>query len=459
MNKLLALLVFVAATAAGAAEVDVPRLQGEAVDRLQQYLRIDTTNPPGNETRGVEYLASLLRAEGIPFQTRESAPGRGNLWARLEGGPGKAIVLLHHIDVVPWDSRYWTVEPFGGEIRDGYLYGRGALDTKGLGIMQLQTFIALHRSGARLSRPVILVATADEEAGGEMGAGWLLKHVPEIFADTEFLLNEGGVGLDFGGKQILGVEVLQKTPLWLRLTARDQPGHGSAPRPDTAVTRLVRALERIRLDEFDPRVLPAVDAYAKARAAVGAGKNPAALADLGQTLRDSKARLALQADEPSFAALTHDTCAITRLEGSSKINVIPPEASAELDCRLLPDRDPDAFIAKLTALIDDPAVEIKTLMSFKPTESPTDTPMFEAIRAVAREHYPEATVAPSVVSGFTDSHFFREHGIVAYGFAPVILAPAELQRAHGNDERLSVENIRKGTAAMYALLRRMAVAD
>ena len=170
----------------------------EAPERLAAYLRVDTVNPPGNESRGVAYLKGLLDQAGIPSSSAESAPGRGNLWARLEGGDEPALILLHHIDVVPADARYWKTDPLGGVIEDGYIIGRGALDMKGAGIMQLQAFLALHAAGVPLRRDVVLVATADEEAGGAYGAGWLLEHHPEVFEGAGYLLNEGGNGMLLG---------------------------------------------------------------------------------------------------------------------------------------------------------------------------------------------------------------------------------------------------------------------
>jgi acetylornithine deacetylase/succinyl-diaminopimelate desuccinylase-like protein len=455
---LVALVTGLMAMQVQAGERDLERLQDEAVERLQAYVRIDTVNPPGNESRGVEYLAQLLASAGIKYETAESAPGRGNLWARLEGGPGKALVLLHHIDVVPADPRFWTTAPLGGEIRDGYLYGRGTLDTKGLGIFGLQAFLELHRAGKPLSRPVIFVATADEEGGGEFGAGWLVKNRPEIFADAGVLLNEGGFGIESGGRQMIGVEVAQKVPLWLRLTVTDRPGHGSAPWPQSSVTRLVRALDIVGGNPFEPRVIPAVDKYAKARAAAGVGPQSERAANLGAAIADAAFLKQVREEDPAFAALLQDTCAVTRLHGSDKINTIPPEAWAEIDCRLLPDQDPEAFIALLHKLIGDDGVEIKTLMGWGPTASSVESPLFAAIEAVAAKHHPGAAVSPAVLTAFTDSHFFRERGIAAYGYAPVMLPVEEAMRVHGNDERLSIENIRRGTMMMLELVERLVYA-
>ena len=189
-----------------------PRLP-EASRRLQQYLRIDTTNPPGNESEGVAFFADIFEREGIPYETVEPAPGRGSIWARLEGGEAPGIILLHHIDVVPADPRFWKHDPMSGTYENGYLNGRGALDTKGLGIMHLEAFLALARSGASLERDVIFLATADEEAGGRHGAGWIVRNRPDLLEGAGLVLNEGGSGRVLGNRVVFSVEVTQKVPM------------------------------------------------------------------------------------------------------------------------------------------------------------------------------------------------------------------------------------------------------
>ena len=215
-------------------------LEDEAVGWLQNYIQIDTINPPGNEYRAVDFLAEIFEAEGIEYQTAESAPGRGNIWARLEGGNEPGLILLQHSDVVPADEEFWTIPVLSGAIRDGVILGRGARDMKGLGTLQLATFIALHRSGVELNRDVVFLATADEEAGGMFGVGWLIENRPEIFEDIGILLNEGGGGSRVGQSVVFSVEVTQKVPVWLRLYAIDRPGHGSSPRTTSSVTRIVQ---------------------------------------------------------------------------------------------------------------------------------------------------------------------------------------------------------------------------
>jgi len=237
------------------------RAQSDVIERLADYIEVDTTNPPGNEARGVAFLGRILGAAGIPYETVEAEPGRGNLWARLEGGDEPALILLHHIDVVPASAQAWASDPLAAVIKDGELFGRGAIDTKSLGIMHLEAFLALHRSGRSLNRDVIFVATADEEAGGQLGAGWLVEHKPEIFAGAGYLLNEAGVGIESAGGTRFQIEVAQKRPYWLRLVATDEPGHGASPRAQSAPSRLVAALYRIQQMPFEPRVTTAVQRH------------------------------------------------------------------------------------------------------------------------------------------------------------------------------------------------------
>lgn len=435
-------------------EVDFDALGDEAIEYLQQYLRINTINPPGNESRGVEFFARIFDAEGISYESAESAPGRGNIWATLEGGDEPALILIHHIDVVPADERYWTDDPLSGKLEGEHIYGRGALDTKTGGIIHLQTFLALHRAGVQLDRDVIFMATADEEAGGFFGAGWLVENRPELFENVGFLLNEGGGGSLMGGNVAFGVEVTQKVPWWFRLVATGEPGHGSRPLKQSSVTRLVAALEKIRVHDFGHRLVPAVETYFNGLAANASSPWNTAFLDMDATVQDAGLMSQLHDDNPGLHALTRNTCSMTILEASDKINVVPPQAAAELDCRLLPDQDPQAFIAELTRVINDPSVEIQQLMGFTPAVSSTDTDLYRSIQGVLGDEFPAAPIVPSVVGGFTDSHFFRDLGITSYGFFPMVTPVEDAGGVHGNNERVSVENVRRGTRLMYEIVRR-----
>jgi acetylornithine deacetylase/succinyl-diaminopimelate desuccinylase-like protein len=439
---------------AQAQQVDFDALGDEAIEYLQQYLRINTINPPGNESRGVEFFARIFDAEGISYESAESAPGRGNIWATLEGGAEPALILIHHIDVVPADERYWDDDPLSGKLDNEHIYGRGALDTKTGGIIHLQTFLALHRAGIALDRDVIFMATADEEAGGFFGAGWLVENRPEIFENVGFLLNEGGGGSLMDGQVSFGVEVTQKVPWWFRLVATGEPGHGSRPLKQSSVTRLVAALEKVRTHDFEHRLVPAVEAFFTGLAANAAPPWDRAFVDMDATLANPTLMSQLHDDNPGLHALTRNTCSMTILEGSGKINVVPPQASAELDCRLLPDQDPEAFIAELRATIDDESVQIERIMGFTPAVSSTDTELYRSIQGVLGGEFPDAPIVPSVVGGFTDSHFFRDLGITSYGFFPTVTPVEDAGGVHGNNERVSVENVRRGTRLMFEIVRR-----
>ncbi len=447
------LLMVFGVSAAGVEET----FANAAPERLSEYIQVDTTNPPGNESRAVAFLASIFDAAGISYETAESAPGRGNLWARLKGGRKPGLVLLHHSDVVPADARYWDEDPYAGTIKDGYVYGRGALDMKGLGTTQLQAFLALHASGKQLNRDVMFVATADEEAGGLYGAGWLAKERPEIFKGMGFLLNEGGSGQILGDDKVFLVEVTQKVPLWLRLTAHGRPGHGSSPQVETAVTRLLRAGQRIATSAFEPHVIDAVETMFAGLADYQKPAFQEPYRNIREAISDPEFMLRLQLELPSSHALLRNTCSVTRLEGSNKINVVPAEASLELDCRLLPDQQPDTFVALLASIVNDPMVEIETLMNFTPAVSSQKTELYRAIVSMAQARVPGARVIPSVTTGFTDSHFFRDMGIVSYGFAPFMLLPEAHRGVHGNNERVSVENMVEATSRMIELVERFAL--
>ena len=427
-------------------------LDDEAVSWLQNYLKIDTVNPPGNESRAVEYIANIFEQEGIEFNSAESAPGRGNIWARIEGGDKPALVLLHHSDVVPVNEKYWDFDPFSGEIKGGYILGRGALDMKGTGISHLANFINLHRQGKKLNRDVIFIGAADEESGGNFGVGWLVENHPEIFEGAGLLLNEGGSGYKSNDTIVFSVEITQKVPVWLRLTAIDTPGHGSSPRSTSSVSRIVEALNNIWENPFPPRIIPEVEKVFIERS--GGLEEPYASAykNIKESVKDPVFLKRLQSFSASAHALTRDTCSLTRMYGSSKINVVPPEAWAEVDCRMLPDRTTDEFISDFKALIKDTGVEVELIMSAVPAISSTDSELYLAIEEFSQESYPGSRVAPSVSTVFTDSRFTRGLGIASYGFNPLVSTGDEYSSIHGNNERISEEAFRQSVKDLEKII-------
>ena len=432
-------------------------LEDEAVGWLQNYIQIDTINPPGNEYRAVDFLAEIFEAEGIEYQTAESAPGRGNIWARLEGGNEPGLILLQHSDVVPADEEFWTIPVLSGAIRDGVILGRGARDMKGLGTLQLATFIALHRSGVELNRDVVFLATADEEAGGMFGVGWLIENRPEIFEDIGILLNEGGGGSRVGQSVVFSVEVTQKVPVWLRLYAIDRPGHGSSPRTTSSVTRIVQALNTMLENPFPPRIIGPVNDYFSALSVDMDEEWAGYYANIQAAINDPNFVAKLHDARPGHNSLIRDTCSMTRMSGSNKINVIPPTAWAELDCRILPDKPADQFISELDDLIGYTGVEIQKIMAFTPAISETNSRLYRAIDSVTQELHPGSRVLPSVSTGFTDSHFTRDLGIISYGFNPIITNRGEHTGVHGNDEQVGEEAFRRGVGDFYAVVRNVVI--
>lgn len=437
------------------AQFDLEALQDEAVEWLQEYIRLNTINPPGNEALGAAFFAEIFDAEGIEYEIAESAPGRGNIWARLEGGDAPGIVLLHHMDVVPADERYWSSDPLSGELRDGYIYGRGALDTKTSGILHLATFLALHRTATPLNRDVVFMATADEEAGGFFGAGWLAENRPEIFEGIGFLLNEGGGGTALNGTVNFGLEVTQKVPYWLRLTATGEPGHGSRPLVTYASVKLIEALDRLRRHEFEARVVPAVHEHFRGMAPRHPEPWRTRFEDFAAVIDAPGVLLELQRYNPGLHALTRNTCSITRFGASEKINVVSPEVWAEVDCRLLPDQDPDEWLAEVQDVLG-PEIDIEVLMGFTPAVSSIDTDLYRTVRDVTLEEFPDAGFVPQVLGGFTDSHFFRDMGITSYGYTATATPAEDAGGVHGNDERVTEENVRRGVAMTLRILERFA---
>ena len=430
----------------------VETIETEAVEWLKEYLQIETVNPPGNESRAVDYIANIFEQEGIEFNSAESAPGRGNIWARIEGGDKPALVLLHHSDVVPVNEKYWDFDPFSGEIKDGYILGRGALDMKGTGIAHLANFINLHRQGKKLNRDVIFIGAADEESGGSFGVGWLVENHPEIFEGAGLLLNEGGSGYKSNDSIVFSVEITQKVPVWLRLTAIDTPGHGSSPRSTSSVSRIVKALNNIWKNPFPPRIIPEVEKVFIERSGGLDEPYSSEYRNIKESIKDPIFMQRLQSFSASAHALTRDTCSLTRMMGSSKINVVPPEAWAEVDCRMLPDRTTEEFISDFKALIKDTGVEVELIMSAVPAISQTDSELFLAIEDFSKNNYPGSRVAPSVSTGFTDSRFTRGLGIQSYGFNPLISTGDEYSSIHGNNERINEKAFRQSVKDLGIIL-------
>ncbi len=433
-------------------EIDYDKLTQEAADVLSKYIRINTTNPPGDEMEAAKFFKEKFLSEGIAATTWESEPGRGIVVARLRGigEKKKALIVLTHMDVVPAVASEWKVPPFSGEVKDGYVWGRGALDEKGPGVINLMSMLAIKRAGILLNRDIIFVATGDEEEGGRLGAGWFTEHEKDIFSDAGFLITEGGDILSLpDGKKLYEVAVTEKTPLWIRFTATGPEGHASTPATDTAVTRLIRALSK--LVEYQPRIHVIGPVQDEFRTIAEIEHGPEQWLDLAASLRDlTYARKFL--DDPFQNAKVRDTIAPTVLQGSDKTNVIPAVAYAEIDCRLLPGDDQKVFLRNLKKLINDDSIKIDVKLDSAPTtSSPSKSILMSAIEELARK-YDKCRVVPALAIGFTDSRYFRRKDVVSYGFTPLDLPPNESRGIHGIDERIAVKEIGAALRRMTMLL-------
>jgi len=441
-------------------DADWRALGDEVTALLSQYIRINTTNPPGNEIMAARWLADVLRRDGIEARVFEPAPGKANLYARLAGdGSARPVILLNHMDVVLASPEYWTVDPFSGLIKDGYIWGRGALDMKGEAIAQLMTMLVLKRAHVPLKRDVILLATSDEEIGAGVGAAWIVEHQADLIRNAEFLLNEGGLTRSdgHGGVEYYGIGTTEKSPFWLDAIARGTAGHGSRPTPDNPVHRLVRALNKIAAWRTPLTVTPTVDRSFRDLSTIEPDSTLRSwLGDVRSALRDSNAVRTITADL-TYNALLRNTISITGLKGSDKTNVIPPIATAALDVRLLPGQDPAAFLADLVRVVGDSAVTFRPQgPNWPATESPTETEMFRAITAVAHARHPNALVTTLMLPGFTDSHYFRRLGIASYGLGPFPLSQGDSRGVHGNDERVGLDALRFGVRFYYDVVSRVA---
>jgi acetylornithine deacetylase/succinyl-diaminopimelate desuccinylase-like protein len=431
--------------------INYDKLTQEAVAFLQQYVRLNTTNPPGNELDAAKLLKQKFLTAGIPATVWEPTPGRGIIAARLRGTGrhAKALVLLSHMDVVPVNPKEWSVPPFSAQIRDGEIWGRGTLDDKGPGVIELMAMLALKRAGVLLNRDVIFIATGDEEEGGKVGAGWMVEHEADVYADAGYLLNEGGGIMSRpNGHKYYAVSITEKTPLWMRLTATGEEGHAAMPPDQTAVTRLIAALDRIAAYRAPIRVLEPVRDYFRAIGQLDGG--PPQFANLAAALHDSGFAEKF-VSVPRQNALVRDTFTPTVLTGSAKTNIIATSASAEIDSRLLPGENPQQVIANLRKVMADDNIKIDVILNFPAFSSPRKSALMTALNKLAAEN--GTIVVPMMIAGFTDSHYFRQKGLDCYGFIPSEPSPVEMSGVHGINERVSVKELGAAVRRMVELLK------
>ena len=457
-SAFLLLLLLPFSTPLRAQALDWKALDDETLHTISDYVKVNTTNPPGNEMDGVRFLKAILEREGIEAQVLDTGVlglNRGNLYARLRGnGSKKAVALVSHIDVVPVTPAFWSVDPFGGVIKDGYVWGRGTLDMKGQAVVQLMAMIALKRSGAPLNRDIVFIGNADEEFDGS-GAVAFVKNHADLLEDVEFLMTEGGENMVVNGKlQYYGVGVSEKQTFWQKVIVKGVPSHGSRPTKQNPVPRLVAALDRIAHYETPLHVLPDVQKFLHDISPQYKGEQRVWLADVRSAVKIPRARKWLT-DDIYWNAILRNTISLTMLSGSNKTNVIPAEATAQMDIRLLSDTDPATFLRTLEAVVHDTAVHFDQQIEPKTKlQSPIDTDLFHAIERASHERNPDAIVTTPMFTAATDRPTYRKLGIVTYGFDPFLVENEEMHSGmHGNNERLAVSNVGFGLKYLYDVLR------
>ncbi len=440
--------------------IDWATVEQEAASLLSRYIRFDTTNPPGNEAAAIEFLAEILHRRGFQPQVIEAAPGRANLITRLpaQGNSQAPPCLLYaHADVVLADAAAWSSPPFGGQIKDGFVWGRGALDDKGLGIIFLQALTLLKQYASPLNRDIILLIAADEETSGSYGVAWLLDHYPELIR-AEYVWDEGGVGLRRSSglpPYLYQVAIAEKGSLTVKLVAHGTPGHASIPHADNPQDRLVQALMRVRGWQQPARLTKAVVEMLQVLASSQSFPRSILFARAGNSLLWPLLRRLL-ATEPYFGPLIRNTVSLTMLNGGQKSNVIPTQAEAKLDIRLLPGEDYEAVLVNLRSVISDPKVTVvaEELPTASVTVS-TQTDFYRVLADTLQTIGPAGLVTPYLTPGTTDSRFFRQAGMKAYGFMPMLLDHQELSRIHGVDERISTANLRWGIQVVFETLQKL----
>ena len=423
----------------------------EATDAFAGYLRIDTSNPPGNESVGARYLQSLFQKNGMNATLVGSDPQRQSLYFRMKSGTNeKALLLLHHIDVVPAGPE-WTKPAFAALESGGYIWGRGAQDIKSLGIAEAFALIDLARRKVPLHRDIVYLAVADEEMGGLKGCKELLEKHPELFENVGYVLNEGGYNetiVDY--VSFWGIEVQQKLPLWLQLRSKGTGGHAASPPDDGgALAKMVRALAAVEAIETPYRLTEPVQRYFHE-----AGKSRPD--ERGEVLRTIAAPLDTKRIErvlsPAYRSLLRDTIGITRVSGGTSVNAIPASATANLDIRLLPDEKPDAMLQRVREAAGTNA-DVEVMLSADPVaESPSDTDLFRVLSAAMKKAEPRSSVGAIVGAGTTDSRYFRARGIVAYGIAPFKVNFYDVGTIHGSDERMRSRFFTEGVHLMRSIV-------
>ena len=443
--------------------LDLSKLQVEATDWLAGLLRINTSNPPGDELVAAKYLADILQREGIPSDIYESAPGRGVLVARLNAGafpdPSRALLLMGHLDVVGVQKEKWTVDPFGGIAKDGYLYGRGAIDDKGPLIANVAVFVALKRAQVRLSRDVILLAEADEEQSGQYGIQFAIDKYWDKIAAAFAINEEGRVMVKNGKVEFVGVQASEKASANVDVISTGTASHGSVPRKDNPIVHLAAAIAKIGNYSTPMQLTVITRAYFEGLAKVEDEETSKWMRSIETSDRGEHAARWLSDANPIWNSMLRDTIAPTIFQAGFRSNVIPSEARSTLNIRMIPGNLLEPLVEKLRLLVDDPQIRFEPQPGARGSapSSSVDSELFHVIEQETAKEFPGAVTVPMMSTGATDSAPLRLHQVQAYGLIPFPLTNEDILRMHADDERIPVESFHKGIDFLYRIVSDFAV--
>ncbi len=413
----------------------------ETANFLRDLIRIDTQDPPGNESKVANYIAEVFKREGIAYEILEPVPGRASIVARLKGsGAKKPVLMLAHEDVVPVDRAHWTVDPFAAEVRDGVVWGRGASDDKSPLAAHLETMLQLHRSGQRFARDIVFLAEASEETSSPAGMNTIVHRYWDKIA-CEFALNEGGAAEVTDGKiPYFGIATGEKLPRGVKLIAKGTSGHASVPVLDNPVTHLAQAVARLGTWETPMRLNDTTRTFFARLATISTPEK----AQIFSRLDDPASQAYLHKNIPAFYSMLHTSVVPTIFKAGFKSNVIPPDAEAQIDIRALPDEDLTALLAEMNKIVDDPSVTIlppdtTDSMPAAPTSS-LHTDLYAALEAAQKQLLPDSITVPVMSTGATDSSFLRAKGVNSYGIR-IPRTNEENKGVHGNDERIELKYV------------------
>ena len=439
--------------------IDWDAARSEVTEVLQGMIRFDTTNPPGNETPCLEYVAGVLRKDGIDSTILESKPTRGNLVARLKGSGSKPpFIMMGHVDVVPVEYDKWTKKPFGGDIIDGFVYGRGALDMKNIDAIQLEVMLLLHRERVPLARDIILMLNADEETSGRWGAQWMQEGHPELIRASAGITELGGNAFDFAGKRFFMVQTGEKAGSGFYIRARGTPGHASQPHKDNAVLKLARALKRLGEVERPIHVSPTMRKYVDtiARAAGPEGEIWYGLLE-NETFVETLDSLPIRASmKKMLHSQFHNSMAPTMLNAGTKINVIPSVAECVVDCRAVPGQSHADVEREVRAVIGDECeIEFGREIVSTGVEQPnvTETELWKLFEKHVQSRVPGGVLLPFLHTVGTDGRFQVKLGTEIFGFTPALSPIEEYDRIHGHDERVAVSDLEFGVRVLYDVVK------